>query len=127
MAVILSGLPTTIISLIGTIFGILAFIGILIARKRLAGGTLQRYLSITAVALFFLVLASSWHLIATLTNIHHNFGEYTTLPHHILMIIAYFVLIIGSFQMLHISKELDFNEQASAIKTAISGSKKKKK
>ncbi len=126
MVIILSDIPTVVMSLLGVAFGILAFVWILTARKRLAGGSIKRYLTISAIALLFLMLASSWHAIAVLTNIHHNFGEITTLPHHILMIFAYLVFILGAFQMLYISREFSFEEQVPVMKKALSEGKKKK-
>lgn len=127
MGVILSEIPVVVISLIGVLFGIIAFIWILISRKNLAGGALQRFLTINAIALLFLMLASLWHSIAVFTNIHHRFGELTTLPHHIFMIIAYLVFILGAFQMLYISKDFNFDEQTARMKTALAKIVKTKK
>ncbi len=113
---------------ITTIFGIIALAWTYSARKKLAAGSsLREYISNLLVALLLILGASAWHLIRESTQISVKLGEVVEYPEYLLYIFAYLVLVLAAYRLKFIGEEFSFEEQASAMQSAIAESESRKK
>ena len=103
------------------IFGIASLLLISRARKRLSGGSIQKFMDNFAICLAFIVTFSIWQSIRNIyeSGFEITHATYLTYPEYIFIIFAYIAFIITSFRTQKISKEFGFKEEGRKINKLI--------
>lgn len=112
------------VGLISLSFGLTAAMWTLRARKRLSpGSSLRKYTTNFFICLIFLLIFSIWTTTGKIVDLRARFGIGVAYFEYIFMTAAYLTFVVAAYQIMYMGREFGFEEEAKAIKKAITEKK----
>lgn len=107
-------------------FGVLAIIWTATAVRSLsAGSSLRKHVTNFLLCLTFILFFTIWHTISKIFRWRETVNEFLLYPGYVFLILAFFIFVFTSYQILTMGKEFGFENQGKIIEKLIEEKKKK--